>query len=198
MSSHLQAEFEKLWLSAQTPPDVGQFLRTLINPSPEQIGAIIRLDQQFRWRTASPLKVEHYVSSIVGLEHHPGLLLKLVANEFQARLQNQQTPEVDDYLRRFPQLQEQLREKLSGMSSTADGSGTSPNTSAIEHEGANNVFWLMKFDEICDDETVFIEWEHHPNEYMLHDRVSEDALQKTVLKPIMSSSQSVPRTLRRT
>ena len=55
MSDHLQAEFEKLWTSAQTSPDVVQFLRSLANPSPDVAGAIVKLDEQFRWKTGSPL-----------------------------------------------------------------------------------------------------------------------------------------------
>ncbi len=62
MTDHLHAEFAKLWTSAQTPPDVVKFLGSLANPSPKQIGAIVKLDQQCRWKTAAPMTVQDYLS----------------------------------------------------------------------------------------------------------------------------------------
>ena len=94
MPSQLQAEFEKLW-GTGSPPDVIKFLSSRKESSSEEFAAVIRLDQQHRWRTASPLKVELYLAAFPQLKANDDLVLELTAGEFLARLQNDQLPPID-------------------------------------------------------------------------------------------------------
>ena len=143
MPSQLQAEFEKLW-GTGSPPNVIQFLSSRKGSSAEEFAAVIRLDQQHRWRTTSPWKVEQYLAAFPQLQANDDLVLELTAGEFLARLQNDQLPLIDEYIKRFPQLSEQLQKKLSGISSTHNPSGTSQRSVFVSNVG------LMEIDDICE------------------------------------------------
>lgn len=144
MTDHLHAEFAKLWTSAQTPPDVVKFLGSLANPSPKQIGAIVKLDQQCRWKTAAPMTVEDYLNAVGEWRNDQDVILEFTAGEFLARLDVQHLPHVGEYAARFPHLESQIRQKLSDLSTNGTG-----NTSMVAsiRESLDRVF---EIDDICD------------------------------------------------
>ena len=144
MTDHLHAEFAKLWTSAQTPPDVVKFLGSLANPSPKQIGSIVKLDQQCRWKTAAPMIVEDYLNAVGEWRNDQDVILEFTAGEFLARLDVQHLPHVGEYAARFPHLESQIRQKLSGLST--NGAGNTPMVASIR-ESLDRVF---EIDDICD------------------------------------------------
>jgi len=135
---------EQLWKSAGAPPDALAFLKNRADLSHQDFIDVIRIDQQHRWQTTSPLRVEQYLAAFPDKADYGQLVLELTAGEFLARLQNNQLPQVEEYVRRFPQLADQLEQKLSGLSSTHGGSGTSQRSAVLSNMG------LMEMDEICD------------------------------------------------
>ena len=66
---HLVRQFEQLWNSASAPPDVLSFLKQQHTADSDELLAVLRADQQRRWLTGRPLRVEDYLA---GLPELPG------------------------------------------------------------------------------------------------------------------------------
>jgi serine/threonine protein kinase len=118
-SEHLQ----RLWRQGQ-PPDVRQFLDRAGKLSLSQIVAVLRVDQEARWKAGEPAPAEVYLAM------HPALVgdlenaLELVYGEFLLREELGQTPTVDEYLQRFPQLASRLKQQVHLHQALADDSSS--------------------------------------------------------------------------
>lgn len=172
MSDNLPAEFEMLWTSAQTPPDVVQYLRSVAHQSANYVGAIVKLDQQYRWKTAAPMTVEDYLNAVPEWRNDRDLILELTAGEFLARLDVQHLPYVGEYAERFPHLESEVRQKLSGLSTNG---AVNTSVSVSLRESLDRVFDI---DDICDAfEQVWRESSTPPfiEAWVLHGRREERA-----------------------
>jgi tetratricopeptide (TPR) repeat protein/tRNA A-37 threonylcarbamoyl transferase component Bud32 len=69
-------------------------------------------DQRTRWGRGERIRVEDYLSRHEGLHADAEAVLNLIANEVLLRQQLGESPEVGDYLQRFPQWAEQLLAQL--------------------------------------------------------------------------------------
>ncbi len=105
-------------------PDVGTFLSQAGELTPEQVVAVIRVDQWKRWSRGERVPVEAY------LQRFPALAtgdhaLDLMYGECLAREERGEAPDLDEYLKRFPQFADALlpREALatpSGLSTLSE------------------------------------------------------------------------------
>ena len=66
-------------------------------------------DMAERWRRGERLGVETYLELHPWLLEQPETVLELIAEELNLRLETGQDPQTDDFVRRFPQLEPQVR-----------------------------------------------------------------------------------------
>jgi serine/threonine protein kinase len=79
--------------------------------SPEQVLTVLRFDQHQRWRNGDRMLAETYVQRYHLLREHADAACVLIYSEFLLRQELGETPGLDEYLRRFPQYAEELREQ---------------------------------------------------------------------------------------
>ncbi len=85
MQPEVAKQFEALWESSKTPPDVFAFVQQHNGLDASDILAILLQDQRHRWQTDQPLKVEDYLAHFADLADDADCKLNLAAGEFQAR-----------------------------------------------------------------------------------------------------------------
>jgi eukaryotic-like serine/threonine-protein kinase len=107
----LASDFAALWESNASPPDVFAFLRQHAAASYETLNVLL-YDQQRRWQTEQPLRVEDYLAQLTDLATDPDLKLQLAVGEFQARQNAETMPDIDEFTSRFADLGEALKSKL--------------------------------------------------------------------------------------
>ena len=66
-------------------------------------------DQNHRWLLGEQVMVENYLARDAALRNDPDALLDLIYNEVRLREEDGDTPGLDEYRRRFPDLEELLR-----------------------------------------------------------------------------------------
>ena len=115
MSSIVQ-QFEALWESDNSPPDVFGFLGQHQEAALDDVIAVVVTDQQHRWKSDQPLKVEDYLERLSDLTA-PEIKLQLAISEFQARQAVDTQQDIADYTSRFSDINDLLRIKLSELDS---------------------------------------------------------------------------------
>ena len=85
MQPQVARRFDALWESSDSPPDVFAFLDQRNASDASEMIAVLLQDQQHRWQTDQPLKVEDYLAHFPSLVDHPDCKLNLALGEFQAR-----------------------------------------------------------------------------------------------------------------
>nr|MBC8288762.1 serine/threonine protein kinase [Planctomycetota bacterium] len=113
MKAELTEQFESLWDSGDSPPDLVSFLEQHDASAADDVVAVVLLDQQRRWKTDSPLKVEEYLSFIPGLAGQADIQLRLAVGEFQARQGSETVPNIHEFTERFGAISDSLRIRLS-------------------------------------------------------------------------------------
>ncbi len=108
----LVREFEQLWKSSAMPPDVFAFLRQQGLNDSDQVMAVLLSDQQRRWATDRPLRVEDYLASLPDLAGNVDWKLQLAIGEFEARRNSDRPLCEDEISSRFPDLSDTLRDRL--------------------------------------------------------------------------------------
>jgi serine/threonine-protein kinase len=83
--------------------------------------AAVRLDQRRRWRQGERVLAEAYLARIPALQGDMGTVLELVDNEIALRQEQGESPELKEYLLRFPQLAAGLRRRLALHRAVAGG-----------------------------------------------------------------------------
>ena len=111
MPQELAIQFEALWESSDSPPDVFAFLEQHNGSDATDILAILQTDQQHRWQTDSPFNVEDYLSRIPDIASDPDFKLQLAVGEFQARQNGDTSPNIDEFTSRFYDLGDALKRK---------------------------------------------------------------------------------------
>ncbi len=112
-------EFLQLWKAADSSPDVFAFLNDRPDSKASDVLALLVQDQQHRWKTDIPWKVEDYLSKLPELASDPDCKFQLAVGEFQARQDGDTLPSIDEFTSRFSDISEQLRSKLSELASEA-------------------------------------------------------------------------------
>ena len=108
-------QFEQLWNSTATEPDIFAFLSQQKIADTDQWLSILQVDQQRRWRTETPLRVEDYLAKLSGLPSLPAGIdwkLQLAIGEFQARKDSRKPLSFEEISSRFPDLTDTLKERL--------------------------------------------------------------------------------------
>ena len=106
------AELERLWSSNTAAPDlVSWWSATICSETAvtvDELLSALHLDQQQRWKTSQPWKVEDYLLKLSELP--PGLnwRQKLVAGEIEARRNTPAPLTHEELAARFPDLVEQI------------------------------------------------------------------------------------------
>ena len=106
MPQDLARQFEALWESSDSPPDLFAFLEQHNGSDSSNILAVLLTDQRHRWQTDSPLMVEEYLSKFPNIANDPGIKLQLAVGEFQARQNGDTSPSIDEFTSRFSDLGE--------------------------------------------------------------------------------------------
>ncbi|MDA0285200.1 MAG: serine/threonine-protein kinase, partial [Planctomycetota bacterium] len=117
----LHQQFEALWESSDSPPDVFSFFQQHNGAADEDVLAVLLADQNLRWITDQPLKVEEYLARLPELADDPDIKLQLAVGEFQARQAAETEPNIDEYTSRFGDISDQLRSRLSELASGENG-----------------------------------------------------------------------------
>ena len=111
MLQNLAEKLQALWDSADSLPDVFGFLEQHADSELEAKLAVLRVDQQRRWKTDEPLKVEDYLARLPDLADS-ACKVELAVGEFKARQNSESSPSVEEYLSRFSDISDTLRQKL--------------------------------------------------------------------------------------
>jgi len=114
MAADLHLKFKTRWQTG-TAPDVFAFLSEHRVTDAQSMLAILLVDQQHRWLTDRPLRVEDYFADLPDLAAVHDVRLQLAVGEFQARQQAETKPSIEEFTSRFADLAETLRSKLSAI-----------------------------------------------------------------------------------
>jgi hypothetical protein len=101
----------RLWRQGRRP-DVRQYLAGAEGLSLAQVVAVLRADQEARWRAGEPVPAESYLAMHPALPFDLEQALELVYAEFLLREELGQSPTLDEYLRRFPQYAARLKQQV--------------------------------------------------------------------------------------
>src|SRR4051794_18192332 len=80
--------------------------------SPAELAALVRADQYLAWQRQQPVDVEDYLGRYSALQGDPALVLDLIHTEVLLREQSGETPQLEEYLQRFPQHADPLRRRF--------------------------------------------------------------------------------------
>jgi eukaryotic-like serine/threonine-protein kinase len=144
-------QLEDLWRHGDRP-DVQEFLRRQENLTPEQIVAVLCVDQWHRWQLGERVPAETY------LQRHPALVsawadsFELISGEFHIRRELGENPSVEEYRDRFPQFAAKL-EKIESVVRSWPPPTTNLNTPAGR---------ISTADAVAADRKVTSEWPQVP------------------------------------
>lgn len=114
MDDHLE-RFRQAWSSEDDPPEIAAFLPEIGSKDRRSIlQQLICIDMEQRWQDdgqdlATHRSLEDYAASWPELQLSGDMIL----HEFRLRQSRGETPTVDDYLQRFPELSHELTQQLS-------------------------------------------------------------------------------------
>lgn len=116
--------FEHLWRLGRQP-NVQDFLRSAGKLTPSQIVSVLCIDQWKRWQLGEHVPAEEHLGM------HPDLngtdeAVDLIFGEFLLREELEEAPKIEEYLKRFPQYETQLRKQFDFHSAIAAESITNP------------------------------------------------------------------------
>jgi len=117
MNLDLGQQLEALWESGDSPPDVFSFLHQHNGTAGDEVLAVLLIDQNRRWKTEAPHKVEDYLERLPQLGDDNDVKLQLAVGEYQARQAADTKPNIDEYTARFGDISDQLQSKLSELAS---------------------------------------------------------------------------------
>jgi CRP-like cAMP-binding protein len=102
-------EFNNLW---DAPPDVNAFLAELPDATPRERADVVAVDLFRRWRVGNPAPLESYFESIPEVADDVELKFELVLREFEYQGLYGEAATVDEFVERFPDLGDRLRQEL--------------------------------------------------------------------------------------
>jgi serine/threonine protein kinase len=92
--------------------DPDTFIAQAGSLTPATTAAILRIDQRERWGRGEPVPVEAYLAKHPGIVADPESALDLIFNEYLLRERCGDTPDMEGFLRRFPEFGETLRAQI--------------------------------------------------------------------------------------
>ncbi len=101
----------KLWRQGQRP-DIREFLSEVSPVQPWEVLTLLRIDQRERWQIGERVPPAAYLEAYPPLRDDPEHFLDLVYGEVLLRRQLGETPDLDEYEERFPELADELRLQL--------------------------------------------------------------------------------------
>jgi len=107
----LVQSFESAWLQGKYP-DLDAFLRTAAESRPAVLPRLARIDLQCRLNCKEAVRVDAYLERYADLTENRPAVLDLLALEYRHRRRGQPSLEAAEYLERFPQFGDELRERL--------------------------------------------------------------------------------------
>ena len=93
-------------------PDVWDFLARIGSLPPDQIVAVLAVDQQERWQRGERPWAEAYLEKCPELAGQPESALELIYGEFLLRERQGESPQPQEYLRRFTEFAARLEEQF--------------------------------------------------------------------------------------
>src|SRR5262245_46295889 len=105
------ARLLRLW-QAEEYPDLDRFLAEAGSLSPADFAAVLRVDQRYRWETGERTSAEHYLARYPKLLDDPESGLDFVYAELLLREQHGEDCGLETFVRRFPGLEETLRQQI--------------------------------------------------------------------------------------
>jgi serine/threonine protein kinase len=138
-------QFEQLWDSTTTAPDIFAFLSQQKIAHADQWLSILQVDQQRRWKTETPLHVEDYLAGLPALPAGIDWKLQLAIGEFQARKDSRKPLSFEEISSRFPDLTDTLKERLQ-----TEPVAASPAKDVAAPAIDPQVWDLKDIDRICD------------------------------------------------
>src|SRR5262249_21635772 len=103
--------FLSLWRQGQRP-DVADFLAAAGIRDPEEVLAVLRVDQTEWFRLGRWVRVESYLDAVPALRDHREQALDLIFAEYLLREEMGRRPAPEEYLRRFPRYARELKLQL--------------------------------------------------------------------------------------
>jgi hypothetical protein len=107
----LPARFGELWRKGQRP-DLAAFLAGAGPLTPQQLLAVLRIDQEERWRAGERVAAEAYFDAHPTLKGDPEIALELIYCEYLLREALGEQPNLDEFLARFPDHADRLRQQI--------------------------------------------------------------------------------------
>lgn len=102
------SQWSAMWRHAERP-DLKTFLATVSNLSAEQLSQILCTDQRERWLRGERPEIDEYFNIFRSFQRGTEYEVDILYNEFLMRREIGETPTVDEYRQRFPELAEQLQ-----------------------------------------------------------------------------------------
>lgn len=132
----LAQQFEALWDSGDSPPDVFAFLEQQWESDAADKLAVLLADQNHRWKTDQPLQVEDYLNRLADFASDPQWQIVLAVGEFRARQEYSNSPHsLDEFASRFADISDTLRSELTKLDSgDHDGAAEFPITQVFSFE----------------------------------------------------------------
>jgi serine/threonine-protein kinase len=128
-------QLEELWRQGQRP-DVRDFLVGV--SSLAGVVGVLAVDQRQRWQRGERVPAEAYLQLYPGLEADAEKALELIYGEFLLREELGEAPSLDEYVERFPQCADRLRQQvqlhraLAASASQSDASQVSGDAPTID------------------------------------------------------------------
>jgi serine/threonine protein kinase/WD40 repeat protein/predicted Zn-dependent protease len=107
----LASRFWSLWRQGQEP-NVADFLAAAGTRDPDEVLAVLRVDQTERFRLGQSVRVETYLDAVPALRDYRDQVLDLIFAEYLLREENGERPAPEEYLRRFPHYAQEVKLQL--------------------------------------------------------------------------------------
>ena len=104
MTLRIVDDFAAQWASNESAPDVFTYLQGYPTMSLSDKLEVLRIDQQNRWKTATPIVVEQYLEKLPELLVDSQSRLKLALGEFHARKLSGKPFDANEFWIRFPDV----------------------------------------------------------------------------------------------
>jgi eukaryotic-like serine/threonine-protein kinase len=101
-------QLRRLWQQGRQPA-LADFLSTTEPLAPLQLAAVLRVDQQERWRIGQRLPAEHYLNTYFVVAEDDDASLDVIYAEFCLRQDHGEVVTPDEFRQRFPRFANQLQ-----------------------------------------------------------------------------------------
>ena len=97
----------RLWRQGPRP-DLARFLSEQGTIEPQELAAVVGIDQRRGWRSGTCIRAEWYFERFPVLSEDPELGLDLIHREFMLREVLGEAPDLEEYAARFPRFAESI------------------------------------------------------------------------------------------